>query len=150
MHGPSLVHIDWHPGVRTLRSFGFVALAVFAAVAYATWPGSGQGEGSLASHWKTAISLGAGGLGLASAAFSLLRPTFNRPLYVALSCLSYPASWATAWIGLLVLFFGVITPVALLSRCFGRRSLRHRRSESSSAWWPARPGRDKASYFRQF
>jgi hypothetical protein len=148
MHGPSLVHIDWHPGVRTLRSFGFVALAVFGAVAYASW--SGPGPGSLASYSKNAISLGAAGVGLASAVFSLLRPTFNRPLYVALSCLSYPASWATAWIGLLVLFFGVITPIALLSRCLGWRSLRHKRSERTSAWWPARPNRDKASYFRQF
>jgi hypothetical protein len=125
-----------------------VALGAFSAVAYVTW--RGPGDGSFVSYSNNAISLGAGGVGFASAVLSLVRPAFNRPLYVALSCVSYPAAWASAWIGLLVLFFGVITPIALLSRCFGWRSLRHKRSERSSAWWPARSNRDKASYFRQF
>jgi hypothetical protein len=137
----ALVPIDWRPARRTLRNFGFVALMMFGALAYATWHNSAHGAAA------AAISLAIGALGLASAVCSLVRPEWNRPLYLSLTLASLPIAWCVAWLLLIALFFGVITPSALLYRLTNRR---RRDRQSGSAWHAARPPRDKASYFRQF
>jgi hypothetical protein len=134
----AMVDIDWRPGPQTLRRFGGVACLVFGALAYAIWRNGGH----------PALSLASGALACSAALCSLVRPEWNRTLYVGLSVLSYPIAWAVAWLLLLVLFFLVITPSALLYRHFVRA--RRPKHPSGSAWQPTRPARDPLSYFRQF
>jgi hypothetical protein len=138
MTAHALVDIEWQPSARILRRFGAVACLVFGVLAYSLWKNGAH----------TALSLASGALACSAGLCSLLKPEWNRTLYVGLSVLSYPIAWLVAWGLLLALFFLVITPSALLYRVFARA----RRGEraSGSAWHPARPVRDKMRYFRQF
>jgi hypothetical protein len=134
----AIVDIEWRPSPQTLRRFGGVACLVFGVLAYALWRNGAH----------TALSLMSGAVACGAALCSLVRPEWNRALYVGLSVLSYPIAWLVAWGLLLALFFLVITPSALLYRRFARP--RRRERASGSAWQPARPLRDKMRYFRQF
>jgi hypothetical protein len=134
----AIVDIDWEPSPRTLRNFGCVACLVFAAVSFSTWRHG--------THM--AFSIASAALACSAALFALIKPQWNRALYVGLTLLSYPIAWAVAWLLLIALFFLVITPSACLYRAFGPR--RSQLRASGSAWKPARVARDKASYFRQF
>jgi hypothetical protein len=136
--GADLVHFETQPSARSLRGFGFVALGVFG------WLGYVAGSGGDALAHAAGVSLAA--LGAIAALCSLLRPRWNRPLYLALSALSYPIAWLLAWVLLIAVFSLVVTPSALFYRAFVRR----RAAPAQSAWHPARETRDKASYFRQF
>jgi TRAP-type C4-dicarboxylate transport system permease small subunit len=136
-----LTHVDWHPSQRTLRDFGFLAFIVFGALAFGGW----QGWLGNRAHDTTSLLLAA--LAVASLFFSLTTPRRNRPLYLLLTVLSYPIAWTLAWTTLLVVFFGVITPTALVLRLV--RAVRRRR-RAESAWVRVAPVRDKSSYFRQF
>src|SRR5512139_876314 len=101
---PRLVRIEWHPSPKVLRQFGFIVSALFGAWAltrYAHEPGA---------------SLAAGALALASALVALVWPRAHRYPYVALSCITYPLALLCAWLALLGLFFGVITPAGWLAR----------------------------------
>jgi hypothetical protein len=50
-----------------------------------------------------------------------------------------------------VLFFGLITPVALFFKLVGRDAMnRSFEPEADSYWVPARAARDRESYFKQF
>jgi hypothetical protein len=129
--GADLVHFEAQPSLRSLRGFGFVALVVFG---YAGFRLEGSLGGALAA------------LGAFAGLCSLARPRWNRPLYLALSALTFPLAWLSAWLMLLGVFYLVVTPCALAYRAFGRRDGR----ETGSAWHPARKPGDKSSYFRQF
>ena len=52
---------------------------------------------------------------------------------------------------LLVMYYGVITPVALLFRIQGRDLLRRKRLPSETTFWaPKQTPQDVRSYFRQY
>jgi hypothetical protein len=134
----AMVDIDWEPSPRTLRNFGWVACVVFGTLSYAA---SRHGSPSV-------FSVVTGALAGSAALFALLKPQWNRSLYLGLTLLSYPIAWLVAWLLLIALFFLVITPSAYLYR-----ALRRARGElpaRGSAWRTAHGPRDKARYFRQF
>jgi hypothetical protein len=51
---------------------------------------------------------------------------------------------------LMVLFWGIVTPIALVFRVTGRDMLRRRRRARATYWEPGRPGATPDSYFRQW
>jgi hypothetical protein len=139
----SLVPIDWHPAQKTLRTFGCAMLLLFGGLGYASWHGPLVLDDL--THHPLACALWL--CGLSAGVFAWLEPAYNRPLYWLFTCASYPLAWLSAWLLLLGLFFGVITPVSIALRLFRRRDAS---TSGHSTWRPARAPRDKSSYFRQF
>ena len=121
------------------RSFGLTIAGAFAALgAISLWHGLERGV------WE--LGLAVGFLTVAGFAPSMLAP-LNR---------------AWAWIGrrlnsvvspllIIVLFYGVVTPVGLAMRAAGKDPLRLRRDpESSSYWIDCREGSKTSDMHRQF
>jgi hypothetical protein len=146
----NLVEINFRPDERTLRQFGWIALAGFGLLALCAWNGwlvfrHGLGE------WRAAVSWALAGLGLLSALFSLVFPRANALLFVALSLLAFPIGFVLSYVIMATLFYAVIAPVGFVMRLFGvdpmdRRFLR----DAPTYWRDARPPRAKADYFKQF
>jgi hypothetical protein len=132
--------LDWNPSPRKLRQFGVVALAVLtgmAAVAHL------RGRSELA-QWLPL------GLGAVAGLLALARPTALRMVYVLLSLAVFPIGFVVSHVILLVVFYGVITPLGAMAR-LARSDLLSLRSDPTARtfWRERRRPRDKASYLRQ-
>jgi hypothetical protein len=73
-----------------------------------------------------------------------------RPVFVAWMVVAFPIGWVVSRLVLLLLFFGVVTPVALFFRVTGRDALKVKRRPGAGTYWTQKPhSADVASYFRQ-
>jgi len=144
-----MIEINLKPDLRILRQFGWIALVGFGLLSLLSW-----------QHWLifrhigaqgTTVALTLAGLGVLSAFFSLAWPKANLPLYVSLTLLSYPIGFVLSHLIMGLLFYGLLTPVALFFRLIGRDPM-HRRldPDSTSYWIDCRKDRPPESYLRQF
>ncbi len=133
----SLISINRHPTQRQLRQFGIaamIALPVIAIVWRAAWPITGL--------WA--------GLGVMFAVVGWWRPNWLKPLFVAMSVLAAPIGLIIGEVVLLVIYFAVLTPLALVMRCTGRDPLERRLDPDAASYWkPYSPPRDVSRYYRQ-
>jgi hypothetical protein len=145
-----LVEIDFNPDTKTLRQFGFIAFVGFGALAALAYYEKlvfafGLGDARLA----VAASLAA--LGLLALVLGLLAPRANRLLYVGLSLLAFPIGFVLSYVIMGALYFLIIGPIAVALRLAGRDPMRRARDPQAASYWtPARPPRDKESYFHQY
>ena len=145
-----LVQLNLHPDPKQLRQFGFIALGAFAVIgAVVIWRGGLFGLNFGEAARPVAYVLW--GLGVVSALVSLTLPKANRPLFIALSALTFPIGLVVSHVVLLLLFFGILTPVALLFRLAGRDPLTRRFEPDRKSYWTDLPNvPDTKDYFRQF
>ncbi len=145
-----MIEINLSPDERTLRQFGWIALAAFALLAGLAWYerlifALGLGE------MRSAVAGTLASLGLLAGLAALLYPRANRPLYIVLTLAAVPIGFVLSYVILGALFYLLIVPVGLLFRLVGRDPLRRRfEAQVESYWVDARPERARESYFRQF
>ena len=145
-----MVEINWQPDERTLRQFGWIALGGFGLVALLAWNEWLVFSGGLGTAREPVAGILAG-LGLLSAAFSLVAPRANKPIFLGLTLLSYPIGFVLSYVIMGFLFYGLITPVGLVFRLIGKDPLNRRFDPQAATYWTdPRPRRGKDSYFRQF
>ncbi|WP_341891912.1 SxtJ family membrane protein [Variovorax sp. YR752] len=124
------------------RSFGVLFTAVFALLA--AWAG-----------WRHGAMLAAGLLAAVSLLFGLAsawRPALLGPLNRAWMALGHLLGRLVSPVVLGVLFYGVVTPVALVQRLAGRDELRLRLRRDQPTHWQPRdpPGPGGDSFGNQF
>jgi hypothetical protein len=132
--------LDLHPTDRMLRQFAGAWLLVFSGLAANQW--------LMRGHARTAIALV--GIALVIGVAGLLRPRLVRWLFVAATVLAFPIGWVVSQVMLVVLFIGVVTPVALLFKVQRRDRLARKRSAQSSYWKPKTAMDDVRRYLRQY
>lgn len=79
-------------------------------------------------------------------------PRVQRPVFVGWMYAAYPIGWTLSHVLLLLIFFGVITPIGLLMRALGHDPMNRRADRAGASAWRAR-GRtavDRRRYFQQF
>jgi len=128
MHWPDL---PWKPTQRALRQFS------------AAWR-HGFARGHPAAGRILALVSLVGVLGL-------IQPSSVRWLFVAATAIAFPIGWLVTQLVLLVMFYLVLTPVALVFRWRGRDELQLRGRPARSSFWierekPPEPGR----YLKQY
>lgn len=134
-----MIEPQWHPDAKRLRQFAIVSLFGFGAIAALAWRAHGAG-------WLAA-SLAAFGAFVCLA--GLVRPEWIRPVYVMLLAFSLPIGWVVSGVLLRIVFYGVVTPLGLLFRVFGRDPLQLHRPPRDSYWQDHDVPDDPAGYFRQ-
>jgi hypothetical protein len=133
--------IPFDPPRTTLRQFA--GLWLFAFGGLALWQALVRGQ-TAAAVILAVLALLIGPLGLA-------RPEWVRWIYVGWMVLAFPIGWTVSQVTLMVMFFGLITPIGLLFRLAGRDPLhRARRPERESYWAPKPAPLDLGRYFKQF
>lgn len=135
-----MMTLDLHPTDRMLRQFAGAWLLVFSGLAANQWLTRG--------HPRAAIALA--GIALVIGVAGLLRPRLVRWLFVGATVLAFPIGWVVSQVMLVVLFIGVVTPVALLFKVRGRDRLARKRSAQSSYWKPKTAMEDMRRYLRQY
>lgn len=135
-----MISLDLKPGNRQLRTFGAGALALFGLLG---WWLQANGHPS----WALAAWITAGFSGLAAAAW----PKANLPLYLALSIVAFPIGLVLSYAVLAVMWYVVMTLVALAFRVLGKDPLQRKFDRKAASYWQPYPRReDRDSYFRQF
>jgi hypothetical protein len=133
--------ISLRPSPRTLRQFAALWLAWGAGLA--AWLGL--------VHQESALALLLALLGLAIGGGGLVKPALVRWLYVGAMVLAFPIGWTVSLLVLAVLYYGILTPLALCFRLGGRDVLRLRRPPTATSYWNVRPAvTDLRGYYRQF
>jgi len=137
----TLVPIRWRPDRKTLAEFsevGMFALGMVAApLAYA------RGRHTLAATcWVAAVAL---------RLLGLWRPSLLRPVFVGLTLATWPVGWVVSNVALALLYYGVVTPIALAGRLVGRDPLARRFDRQAVTYWePYRPSQSVDRYLKQF
>jgi formate-dependent nitrite reductase membrane component NrfD len=129
------------PSPRTLRQFAaawLLFISVFGAQQY-----FGRGRHSLGlACILAALVFGISGL---------LKPATVHWLFVTLMFVAFPIGWLISQVMLAVMFYLILTPIALVFRLIGRDVLLRRRAPGRSSFWLPKPRRtDLRSYFRQY
>lgn len=129
------------PDDRQLRQFAIALVVVVTAAVVVRW----SRTGSLSSSLRT--------LGIAGwliGAIGTIAPRRIEWLFVAATAVTRPIGRIVSELMLVALYFGIITPMALLARAIGRDRL-HRRfeREARTYWTPRRQSVDPSRYFRQ-
>lgn len=146
----AFVSLDLNPNRRMLRSFGFIGLFAFsglAAMASYRWllfKGLSINAAET-TRWVFAALAAYSGL------FALLAPPLLRPLYVVLTVAAYPIGLVMSYVIVGIMFFLVITPMALVFKLIGRDAMNRRFEPGAPSYWIVRhPPKSVARYFRQF
>jgi hypothetical protein len=133
--------VQFKPTNKVLRQFAAAWLIFFLVWAGVQWLKRG--------HPTAAMILGAlavlvGGLGL-------MVPTMIRWIYIGCMILAFPVGWVVSQVVLAVMFYCVITPVALLFRLRNRDLLHRVPPTDQGTFWTAKSlPEDVRQYFRQY
>jgi hypothetical protein len=133
--------IPFQPAARALRQFAAAWLVCFLALGAHQYLARGRPQAGLVLM-TLAVVIGVPGV---------IRPGMVRWLFVSWMVLAFPLGWLISQFLLALMFYGLITPVALVFRLRGR-DLLHRKPtpERGSYWTPKPKPQDVRSYFRQY
>jgi hypothetical protein len=135
-----MIDLQLKASAKQLRVFGAGALILFGGLG---WWLHANGHPT----WAIVCWVIAGFSGLAAAAF----PKANLPLYAALTLLAFPIGVALSYVMLGVMWYLVITIVALIFRLLGKDPLQRKWDRSAASYWQDYPATaDRERYFRQF
>jgi hypothetical protein len=133
--------IPLHPTSKTLRQFAGTWLVFFLSVGAFQYWGRGREHLGLALG---ALAVALGGLGL-------WKPAALRWLYVGWMAAAFPIGWLGSQLVMVVVFYGVITPVALICRFRGRDVLCRKPAPDRATFWTLKlTAQELRSYFRQY
>ena len=129
------------PTARALRQFAGAWLIFFLAVGGYRYCVRGQ-------H---AVGIAVGVMAVVVGGIGLLRPAAVRWPFVGATVLAFPIGWVVSQIMLAVMFYGIITPLALLFRLQGRDLLSRKPAPNRASFWaPKHTPEDMGAYFRQY
>lgn len=84
-------------------------------------------------------------------ALGYLFPKFGRGLWITLQTIEYPIGWVVSHLILVVIYYGVFTPIGLLLRLSGHDPMHRRWNPGAKSYWEAyNPNRGARRYFRQY
>ncbi|MCA9708375.1 MAG: hypothetical protein KDK70_21175 [Myxococcales bacterium] len=137
----AVIEINKNPSKRELAWFGLMFLAFFGLIgALAWWRWEAQ---------TAAYGLWGGAAGLAVLYYAV--PALQKPIYLGWLYAAYPIGWVISHVVMGIIYYLVITPIALVFRLIGRDALERRIDKSAKTYWVEhRTGGDPQRYFKQF
>lgn len=111
----------------------------------------GLGAYQFVARDRPVIALGCGAAAAAGAALHWLSPAWFRRVFTGWMLVAWPLGWVMSQLALAIMFYGIVTPVALLFRLGGRDRIRRRKPVDAASYWTAKPvTNDVRRYFRTF
>lgn len=133
-----MISVDWHPDDKKVKQFSVVCLILCVVIAYFMFRSD-----ATASAYIVAI------IGISCLLVGGFRPSWFRPVYYVLSAMLFPLGWVLSNLMLVMVFFVLITPLAMVFKLMGRDALTLSKPRVSSYWKHHAGQRSIESYFRQ-
>jgi len=133
--------VNRQPSPRDLRWFGLL-LPVFVALvgAIVRW-----------QFGAPSVALGIWSAGGALAALYWLAPPLQRPILVGWMYAALPIGWTVSHVMMAIVYFGIVTPIGLLSRFIRGDTLQRRPDRTAQSYWIERSRRGGSRhYLRQY
>lgn len=133
--------IPFKPAPKVLRQFAAAWLIFFLAFgAHQYW---------VRRH--TSVGLALMGIAIVVGLLGLAKPSAVRWLFVSWMVVAFPIGWLISLLMLLLMFYGILTPVAVFFRMRDRDLLKRKRMPDGTTYWvPKATPQDVRSYFRQY
>jgi hypothetical protein len=129
------------PDAKTLRQFAWGWVIFFGALAIVKF--------AIQHRMQPAMWLGI--TAVVGVLLNLLVPVVFRWIFVVWMVLAYPIGWVVSQVALALMFYCIITPVALIFRVTGRDRLRRFKPANATTYWIAKKMPDDVRrYFRQY
>lgn len=129
------------PTPRALRQFAAAWLLFFLTAGAYRYLARGQHT----------VGLVLGLLAVVVGVTGLIKPAAVRWLFVAATVVAFPIGWVISQIMMAVMFYAVITPLALVFRLRGRDLLARKPAPDRASFWvPKQTPEDMRAYFRQY
>jgi hypothetical protein len=133
--------IQFKPPANIVRQFAGGWLVFIGALGAHQWLARGHER---VGQMMIAAALVIGLLGL-------IKPAAIRWLFVAAMVVAFPIGWVVSHLLLAIMFYLVLTPVALFFRLRGRDLLHRKRSPGQASFWKEKITPQEArSYFLQY
>lgn len=137
----AVVEVNWDLSPKQLRIFSVLQIVFFGIIA--AWLHYGTSYGQI-GRIVLVVSAIVGIVGFAW-------PPLMRVVYVVWMALVFPIGWTVSHLVFAVLFYLVITPVAIIMKLCGYDSMRRKFDSKASTYWIRRESREDTSrYFKQF
>ena len=141
-----LIDLNWNPTDRQLRQFGVACLIFLLLIGWLT-----TGKSRTLEAANLPLLGGLVALGLVLAVVSWIKPRAIKPLFVGASLAAMPIGLVVGELALILIYFLVFTPMALIFRLIGRDALQRQLDRSAKSYCQPKPQpRDAACYYRQF
>jgi hypothetical protein len=129
------------PTARALRQFAGAWLILFLAAGVHRYVVRGQHE----------VGIAVGVMAVVIGVLGLIRPAAVRWLFVGATVLAFPIGWVVSQIMLAVMYYLIITPLAVWFRIRGRDLLSRKPAPNCPSFWtPKHTPEDMGAYFRQY
>ena len=143
----ALRKIETHPDKRSVRKFATMLLLGL--------PLSGLALSGLSYFFQNAFSLMPFyvfcSVAILAFALSFLSEKAGRVIHIAWHGLSASIEWVLSLVSLILMYYAVLFPLALLMKCLRRRSpLTALKRDQPSYWVDTARKRNLSSYFRQY
>jgi len=130
-----------NPDAKTLRQFAWGWVIFFGALAV----------GKYAIQHRPTPAMWLGITATIGFLLNFLVPVMFRWIFVVWMVAAYPIGWVISQIALALMFYLIITPVALIFRLTRRDRLRRFKPANATTYWIAKElPTDVRRYFRQF
>jgi hypothetical protein len=143
-----MVAVNWRPKDRQLRQFGLAALVLLPL---GGWLLLGRPQILQANPIVQLILGGLLVLGSVFAILAVMRPQALRGVFIGFSLVTMPIGMVVGEAALLLIYFAVLFPIAMLLRLLGRDALQRRLDRGTTSYWQDKTQPANArEYFRQF
>ncbi|MCH9688926.1 MAG: hypothetical protein K0V04_46260 [Deltaproteobacteria bacterium] len=137
----AVIEINKNPSKKELAWFGLMFLAFFGLIGGVVW-------------WRFEAQNLAYGLwgaaGVIVAAYYAV-PALQKPIYLGWLYAAYPIGWVISHVVMGIIYYVVITPIALVFKAMGRDALERKIDKSAKTYWVEhKTGGDPSRYFKQF
>lgn len=136
-----MIDLNLNPNRRELRQFSVALLVASGLVGGLLWWKMGP------NPWSRALWIG----GPILSVLGLAIPPAIKPLFLGLSILAFPIGIVVGTVAMMLVYYGIVTPIALVFKLLGRDTLTRSFDRDAPTYWVKRqtdiPGK---RYFQQF
>ena len=138
--------VSWNPTVAERRRFAKSLIVGFPCMALIfLLLGHLAGKG-----WSLPAAMRIGGIGVGAGLLFLLLPSIAKPFYVLWYAIACCIGLVVGNVLLALLFYVLVTGIALLKRAFGSQPIRKRMDKQATSYWrDAEQPTDLQRYYRQ-
>ena len=133
----ALIDFNPQPTKRQLRQFGVTCVFALPTIMW-VWT-----QSTMAAIW-------AGGIGVLLCSLGLVLPQLLKPVFAGLMMITMPIGMVVGELALMLIYFGLFLPMAILFRLIGRDSLQRRSAHNEKTFWQKRiPVSSIRKYYQQ-